>query len=83
MAGKFSWAAFAAEVLRLAPTIIADVEQDKVGFSEEGKVAAATQATLQASQLAQAIDPADTDTINEATGVAYTVISALQTPPPA
>ncbi|HZD31607.1 MAG TPA: hypothetical protein VE779_08090, partial [Candidatus Angelobacter sp.] len=69
MASKFNWAAFVAEILQLAVPIVADVEADKATFSTESKTAAAATATMQASQLAAAIDPADAGTIEAASAV--------------
>lgn len=83
MAGKFSWAAFAAEILQLAPQIISDIAADKATFSDEDRTTAAAHATMQASSLAQQLDPADLDTANEATAVAGAIITALKTPAPA
>lgn len=48
----------------------------------EAKVQAATAATMQASQVAQEIDPGDTEKLAAATAVTNSIITALQTPPP-
>ena len=77
------WARLAQEMLALSPQIIQNVWTDKANMPHESKVAAATTAALQASQVAQEIDPGDTDKINAATAVTGTIISALQAPPPA
>jgi hypothetical protein len=82
MAGKFNWRAFIAEVLQIAPAIVKAVEVDKVAFSHEDKTTAAAQATLQASQLAAAVDPADAATIDAAAEVTSGLITALKAPPP-
>ncbi len=77
-----NWAALIAELLQLAPQAIVDVEQDKSTFGSEAKTQAAAQATMQASQIAQTIDPNDTETINAATAVTEGIVTALKTPPP-
>ena len=77
------WQRLALDVLALAPQCIQDVFADKADMPNETKLQAATTATLQASQVAQEIDPNDTDKINAATAVTSTIIAALQTPPPA
>jgi hypothetical protein len=73
----------AADVLALAPQIIQDVFADKSELPTESKLQAATTATMQASQVAQEIDPNDTDKIDAATAVTAGIITALQTAPPA
>ena len=77
------FARLAEDALALAPQIIQDIFADKAAMPTESKVAAATQATLQASQVAQEIDPADADKTAAATAVVSTIINALQQPPPA
>lgn len=83
MSLKIDWGKFVTEVLTIAPAIVATVAQDKAAFSHESKTDAAAQATMQASQIAQALDPKDADTIAAASAVAKGIITALKTPPPA
>ena len=82
MIAKFAWSTFADEVLRLSPQILADVFQDKRNYTYEQRSEAAVNSVMQVSQLAQSIDPADTDTIAAATSVAATVIAAVRAPSP-
>jgi hypothetical protein len=77
------FARLALSVLALAPQIIQTVWLDKSDLPHESKVQAATTATMQASEVAQEIDPADTGKIDAATTITKSIITALQTAPPA
>jgi len=80
--GKWSWKAFLEEILGIAPQVMVDVATDKQAFGSDSHIAAATTATMQASQLAQTIDPNDTQTIAAATAVTEGVIQGLVKPTP-
>ena len=82
MAG-FNWKAFLEEILGIVPQVIADTATDKASFGSESHVQAATTAALQASQIAQTIDPNDTNTIQAATALTTGVIQGVFTPTPA
>jgi len=79
----FSWKQFIEESLALAPGIVTTVEQDKAGASTETKTQLATQSLIQASTVAQTLDPNDTATVQAVNTVAGGIITALKTPPPA
>ncbi|HZD47827.1 MAG TPA: hypothetical protein VE178_03710 [Silvibacterium sp.] len=79
----FNWKHFIEEALALAPRIVTTVEQDKADEPHETKTQLAAQSLMQASTVAQTIDPNDAATTQDATVVAAGIISALKTPPPA
>jgi hypothetical protein len=83
---KIDWTSFfqslIPKVLSVAPKVILDVEQDKANFSHEEKTQAATEATLQTSEIASVLDSKDQETIDAATTVTNGIITALKTEPP-
>ncbi len=79
---SFNWKSLVAELLTLAPAVVQNVETDKKGADAETKTQLATQALVQASTIAQTVDPNDTATIHGVTAVAGGIVTALKTPPP-
>jgi len=78
----FNWNSLVKELLVLAPSVVQNVEADKANASTETKTQLATQALVQASTVAQAVDPNDTATVNGVTAVAGGIITALKAPSP-
>ena len=78
----FNWKSLVEELLVLAPTVVQNVETDKASANSATKTQLATQALVQASGVAQSVDPKDTATINGVTAVAGGIITALKTPSP-
>lgn len=78
---KFSWSAFAADILQAAPIALQVVAAIKENPNASDISKAAT-ALTGAAQAATAIDPNDTATINEATNVAAVILQALSLPSP-
>jgi hypothetical protein len=79
---KFSWGAFAEEILALAPKAISDVLVDKQQFTDERKTQAINTAVMQASQLANTIDFDDSESYDAAKAVAGTIVAAVRQTPP-
>ena len=77
----FNWKALIEDLLGVAPQVISDVFADKAAAPTESKIALAGQGMLQASSVAQSIDPNDTEKIEAATAIAEGLATAVQTPP--
>jgi hypothetical protein len=80
----FNWKALVQDLLITAPSVMQDVETDKANAtaSTETKTQLATQALVQASTVAQSVDPNDAATVSGVTAVANGIITALKTPSP-
>ncbi|MGA8876197.1 MAG: hypothetical protein WCC25_16135 [Candidatus Korobacteraceae bacterium] len=79
---SFNWKSLVQELVSLAPSVVQDVETDNANASNQTKTQLATQALVQASTVAQSVDPNDTTTIQGVTAVAGGIITALKTPSP-
>jgi len=79
---SFNWKSLVQELLALAPSVVQDVETDKAHASTDTKTQLATQALVQASSVAQSVDPKDTGTIDAVTAVAGGIVTALKAPSP-
>jgi hypothetical protein len=78
----FNWNSLVADFLTLAPTVVADVETSHANASAETKTQMAADALVQASAVAQSLDPNDAATVNGVAAVASGIVSALKTPSP-
>lgn len=80
----FDWKTFVIGLLAAAPSIISAVEQiHGDAKSNASKTQLATESLLVATGVAQAVDPADTNTIAAASAMAGGIIEAFKTPAPA
>ena len=79
---SFNWKSLVQELLALAPSVVQNVETDKAHANTETKTQLATQALVQASTVAQTVDPKDTGTIDAVTAVAGGIVTALKAPSP-
>jgi len=78
----FNWKHLVEELLHLAPSVVQDVETDKAGASSETKTQLASQALVQASNVAKSVDPNDAATVDGINAVASGIITALKAPSP-
>ena len=78
----FNWQALVGDLLNNAPSVIQTIETDKANASTETKTQLATQALVQASTVAQQVDPSDSATINGINAVASGIITAFKAPSP-
>jgi hypothetical protein len=79
---SFDWKSLVQDLVSKAPSVIQTVETDAADASTETKTQLATQALLQASTVAQSVDPNDSATINGVTAVASGIVTAFKAPPP-
>jgi hypothetical protein len=78
----FNWKSLVEELLVLVPTVVQNVEVDKANADSATKTQLATQTLVQASSVAQSVDPNDSGTINGVTAIAGGIIAALKAPSP-
>lgn len=79
---SINWTSIWEKALEIGPGILADVFADKATMSNESKLAAATQATLQSEDIAKELLPADTNEIAAVGAGVGAILSGLQTTPP-
>lgn len=79
---SFNWKSLVEELVVLAPSVVRTIETDKANESTETKTQLAAQSLVQASTVAQSVDPRDKNTIDAVTAVAGGIVTALKTPPP-
>jgi len=78
----FNWKALVQDLLVQAPSAIQAAETNNPTASAETKTQLATTALVQASTVAQSVDPSDAATVSGVTAVANGIITALKAPSP-